>query len=217
MKGGATIVSALYVVVVALTAPASGGCGQQEGQIESYEESVRTFREARDRALASEGSPIPAEFRAGFDGLRYYSPDSAYRLEARFVAAPENADSLLIRSILDSRGSTRSMRELGHLIFRLPSASSDDTLWVLEPIEGPDSAPFVAFSDPTNEEATYRGGRYLEVEIPGKGKGFTSLDFNYAYNPYCAYNEEYSCPLVYERNHLSRPVHAGERRPRLPK
>jgi uncharacterized protein (DUF1684 family) len=66
---------------------------------------------------------------------------------------------------------------------------------------------FLPFTDPTNGKTTYGGGRYLDLEIP---EGDTMvIDFNKAYNPYCAYNGKYSCPIPPKENHIDVEVTAG--------
>jgi len=66
---------------------------------------------------------------------------------------------------------------------------------------------FLPFTDLTNGEQTYMGGRYLDLSIP---EGDTIvLDFNRAYNPYCVYNKKYSCPLVPPVNALNTKISAG--------
>jgi uncharacterized protein (DUF1684 family) len=72
-----------------------------------------------------------------------------------------------------------------------------------------DGGAFLAFGDATNGRTTYGGGRYVAVEI-GAG-GIATVDFNQAANPYCAYDEEYSCPLPPPGNTITTPVEAGER------
>lgn len=68
---------------------------------------------------------------------------------------------------------------------------------------------FVPFRDATSGKETYASGRYLEVEVGPDGE--VEVDFNYAYNPYCAYNESWSCPLPPLENWLMIPIRAGER------
>ena len=69
---------------------------------------------------------------------------------------------------------------------------------------------FLPFADPTRADETYGAGRYLEVH--GHEGGSLLVDFNYAYNPYCAYNEAWSCPLPPPENVLGVPIRAGEKR-----
>lgn len=105
---------------------------------------------------------------------------------------------------------------IGTLRF-LPPGLGDDSLdlSVYRPVDTPDGDWFVPFADRTNGETTYGAGRYLEVDdrelaVAG-GETTLTLDFNYAYNPYCAYDPSYSCPLVPPANALPIRVEAGER------
>ena len=71
---------------------------------------------------------------------------------------------------------------------------------------------FLPFADATSGKETYPSGRYLEVhELPD---GRVVADFNYAYNPYCAYNEQWTCPIPPAENRLPVAIRAGERSPR---
>lgn len=73
---------------------------------------------------------------------------------------------------------------------------------------------FVPFRDATSGPETYGAGRYLEFTLPDEGAdGLVQLDFNYAYHPYCAYVEGYSCPFPPATNWLDQPVRAGEKLP----
>ncbi len=69
---------------------------------------------------------------------------------------------------------------------------------------------FVPFTDLSNGKFTYGGGRYLDILIPSSNSVF--LDFNETYNPYCAYSERWSCPLVPFNNHLNTSINAGEKK-----
>ena len=70
---------------------------------------------------------------------------------------------------------------------------------------------FLAFGDETSARETYGAGRYLNVEKPKGGRKSIELDFNLAYNPYCAYNDTFSCPFPPSENLLSIPIRAGEK------
>jgi uncharacterized protein (DUF1684 family) len=73
--------------------------------------------------------------------------------------------------------------------------------------EGYEDYLFLPFSDLTNDDETYGGGRYIDIKIP-KGKTML-INFNYAYNPYCAYNHKYSCPKIPKENNLDVVINAG--------
>ena len=71
---------------------------------------------------------------------------------------------------------------------------------------------FLPFNDTTNGKTSYGGGRFIDIEIPEKGNSSIIIDFNKAYNPYCAYNKRWSCPLVPSENWLKIAVLAGEKK-----
>ena len=73
--------------------------------------------------------------------------------------------------------------------------------------DGFDNYLFLPFLDDTNGEESYGGGRYIDLRIPKNDE--LVIDFNKAYNPYCAYNEKYSCPIVPRENYLALKVEAG--------
>ncbi len=70
---------------------------------------------------------------------------------------------------------------------------------------------FLPFKDDTNDETTYGGGRYLDFEISDIKDGVLMIDFNKAYNPYCAYSDNWSCPIPPSENHLPIKIEAGEK------
>jgi hypothetical protein len=81
----------------------------------------------------------------------------------------------------------------------------------LTPILRPENPnPFFVFGDTTNNHETYGAGRFLEADPPRNGK--IILDFNKAYNPLCAYNHQFLCPIAPRENRLSIPIRAGERK-----
>ena len=68
---------------------------------------------------------------------------------------------------------------------------------------------FLPFNDTSNGKTTYGGGRFIDLEIPEKGSKTISIDFNKAYNPLCAYNHKYSCPIPPAENNLSIEIPVG--------
>ena len=77
--------------------------------------------------------------------------------------------------------------------------------------DGRDSTLFIPFTDRTNGHETYGGGRYLDAPLPEANAPEITLDFNRAYNPYCAYNNAYSCPVPPAENRLQVAIPAGEK------
>lgn len=186
------------------------GCGGEADPAE-YIDRVRADRAAKDRMMRGETSPLPSEERPRFAGLRYYPPDPSFRVMATFNPAGEPRETTL----MTSTGEEREMTMVGQITFVLPADRAPGEPLELElfrtaPADGGDW--FLPFADGTNGETTYGAGRYLDIDGPDEENRLT-LDFNYAYNPYCAYNPGYSCPLVPTGNVLPVRIEAGERMP----
>lgn len=161
-------------------------------------------RKEKDEYFRQTGSPIPEEQRTGFTGLRYYPPDSslAFNLKLARLPQPEPAN------ITATKGDVRKMERYGTFSFTVNGKPC--TLTAYTSATNPDNL-FVPFKDATNDVETYGVGRYLDLEI--KDDDLYQLDFNRAYNPYCAYNPGYTCPLVPLENVLDVAIRAGEMLP----
>ena len=172
----------------------------------TYAVQVRRARQQKDAAFrANADSPLPAGQRAAFGGLRYYGPDAAYRVVARL----RRAAALAPLPLALTGGSADAYVRWGTAEFEL--GGRPQRLALLQK-QGVGAGPelFLPFTDPTNGQQTYAGGRYLDLPLPATAATEITLDFNAAYNPFCAYNHAYSCPKPPADNRLSVPVLAGE-------
>lgn len=144
----------------------------------------------------------PIEDRANFSGLNYYPP----RLDYRYEVVLQKADQLELLTFPTSTGDEQTYHRLGAVEFEVEGQLAQLAVYQSTDHEG----LFVPFRDATSGTETYGAGRYLEPEALGNGK--LLLDFNLAYNPYCAYSEYYSCPLPPFENHLTGvAIRAGEK------
>ncbi|MEL6624194.1 MAG: DUF1684 domain-containing protein [Bacteroidota bacterium] len=167
----------------------------------AFEEKAKKSREAKDLQFRNDpDSPIPQEVRDIFAGLRYFAPDEDLRVEANLVT-DENQDTL---KLLTTTGAYRQVLNYGKFYFRLDD--QDYSLQAFKYTEPGVTTLFVPFTDETTGKITYGGGRYLDVPIADEW----FLDFNEAYNPYCVYNDSYSCPIPTRENHIPREIRAGE-------
>ncbi len=170
----------------------------------------QAFRAGRDALLREHPqSPLEPADQAGFTGLRYFDYDPSYRL--RTVVRPVSDDE---EFAIDTGGVDGVLRY--RRVGRLDTPLGGLTLFWLTGYGG---GLFLPFRDTTAPELTYGGGRYLTDTIKGTfGRGLALagsdaiVDFNYAYNPSCAYNSRYACPLAPAENRLDLPVPAGELR-----
>jgi uncharacterized protein (DUF1684 family) len=165
------------------------------------------FRAARDRLFAEHPqSPIPLPHRSTFTGLRYFppDPDAVVDVPLRLAEGTEAIDTGGPDGVVRYRRIAVAGTPWGPL-----------TLWWIEAYGG---GLFVPFRDGTCGQESYGGGRYLTDTVKGTfGRGLTvlpggrvRLDFNYAYNPSCAYSYQYACPLPPPENWLKPPIRAGE-------
>jgi len=159
---------------------------------------IAEIRRMKDEFFARAGdSPLTNEQRASFAGLRYFPHDPRFRFEAVLTRAGGAHEE-----IQTSDGSVQHLARAGDLGFQL-----DGRDIVLAAYEQGDEL-FVPFRDATSGSETYGAGRYVEAHALGGDR--YDLDFNAAYNPYCAYNEDWTCPLPPRSNWLDVPIRAGE-------
>ena len=167
-----------------------------------------TFRAARDGLFhAHPQSPLSAEARATFQQLEYFPYDPRWRLTGR-LSREVAADAFTLDLPADGRiHDTRVARAQ----FAVDGQAAQLSLFW---IEGYGGGLFLPFTDATCGAACSGGGRYLFDTIKGADLGVTPteivLDFNYAYNPSCAYDDRWVCPLAPRENRLPFAVRAGE-------
>lgn len=166
------------------------------------------FRQAMDRFMARHPqSPLSDELLAGFTGLNYYTENPVLSLTVTVNRLPNNEPLITMAT---STGELRLYRRWA--TFSFPVNGEIATLTIYSDPYGHDF--FLPFKDETNGRETYSAGRYLDNHRPGLEQlddATFAVDFNYSYNPYCAYDEGYSCPLPPHENWLKFPITAGEK------
>ncbi|MBL7472287.1 DUF1684 domain-containing protein [Robertkochia sediminum] len=176
----------------------------------NYSEEIASLRAKKDKTFKNgETSPLLKAQKHAFTRLDYYGPDTTYVVQARLEVAADPEVAIL---------PTTTNMEQAQLVYGVLHFTLRDQKFQLNVYRDPalvqeagyEDYLFLPFTDLTNGNTTYGGGRYLDLEIP-EGTSLT-LDFNKAYNPYCAYNAKYSCPLVPRENHLEIAVEAGEKK-----
>jgi uncharacterized protein (DUF1684 family) len=154
-------------------------------------------------------SPLPPEARRSFEGLPFFDYDPAWRAVAEVV--PAEAEHYEIATSGTQGGS------YGFTRFAVTRAESPGGPFELELywLDGYGGGLFLPFRDTTSGTETYGAGRYLLDTVKGADLGMQHdrlvLDFNFAYNPSCAYEPSWVCPLAPSPNRLTIPIRAGER------
>jgi uncharacterized protein (DUF1684 family) len=202
--GPARVLSLVLLAVVSAPACSSGPPGPDT---DAYIEEVTEARAFKDEQFKNgSDSPIPADKRATVLPLRYYpvNPDFAV------PAVLKLSDDRPVFEMPTSTGAPRKMQLVGALEFTLLGERRSLGAFV-EDGTTRITRLFVPFADETTGTETYSAGRYLDIEPTQTG--YYTIDFNEAYNPYCAYNATYECPFPPPSNRLSVAVEAGEKAP----
>lgn len=197
------IIALLAVTVLAITIFYSFQGSQDDS---AYQEEIKKERAEKDRFMRTSPESPFSKNPDAYKGLNYYPTDMKYRIIANLE--PIDAPKSVVLTTND--GVEQRYIEYAYADFKLDGVSN--RLLILEIAEmGPFRGKlFLAFGDATSANETYGAGRYLDVtKTPGSST--VKLDFNLAYNPYCAYDHSFSCPFPPKENILSIPIRAGER------
>jgi uncharacterized protein (DUF1684 family) len=174
-------------------------------QEKHYIAELLQFRTEKDSFLQfSPRSPIKKENRWTLQHLKYYEVNLQFVVKAT-LHRNENSPQFTITT---TTGETHDAVNYGTMEFTLQEKKYHLSVFKFTDRQN-EGDLFVPFTDSTSGHETYGAGRYLDLEENDTGE--YTLDFNRAYNPYCAYNEEYSCPIPPRENRLSLRIAAGEK------
>jgi uncharacterized protein (DUF1684 family) len=152
-------------------------------------------------------SPLYDRHRVHFEGLDYFEPDERFRVNAKLIVTPDTTPFMMPTTSDKVQNEERVYGILEFELFSKPfRLEVYQSTRLMEDPKYTDYL-FLPFTDLTNSEETYGGGRYLDLRIPKTDQ--IVIDFNKAYNPYCAYNVKYACPKVPKVNHLDIAIEAG--------
>ncbi len=180
---------------------------------EDAEAVLQRFREAREKLFASHPqSALDEEQKRNFQGLHYFPYNPTMCVVADIDTDVEQKRLTVVMNAEESM----TMTTVGRLHFNIEGQAVALSLYWLNIYGG---GLFLPFRDTTSPAVSYGGGRYLFDTIKGSdflpapgalGKDRILLDFNYAYNPSCAYNDRWVCPLAPVENRLNVAIRAGE-------
>ena len=153
-------------------------------------------------------SPLTKEDLKTFKALDFFEIDKNYQVEAQFELTPNTP-------VFEMKTTTDRLplyRQYGIATFTLNGKELTLSVYqnqnLMADIEYEDYL-FIPFNDKTNGTLSYGGGRYIDVNIPSKNEKIMVIDFNKSYNPYCAYNSKYSCPVPPSENNLDVKILVG--------
>ena len=190
------------LLIVILFVSCDSGKRPLVGETDYQRELNATFKDASK-------SPLKPKDLKNFTGLDFYPFDSAYIVKAKFTPT-ENARLFQMPTTTDRKP---YYKEYGKLQFRLQGKELELTVYQSqEDLKHPvyKDLLFLPFTDNTSGNGSYGGGRYMDIyttdQLPD---GSFVLNFNNTYNPYCVYNDTFSCPITPRKNHLEIEVKAG--------
>lgn len=170
------------------------------GSIEKYQKNLKAeFDNPKT-------TPLMEDEREGFTGITFFPIDDNFKVQADF----ERMEDGKTIPFPTSAGKIKHYKEYGKAHFQLNEEDFELTLYVSDPLH-PDypNSIFLPFTDDTNGLTSYGGGRYMDLETTDIKNGKIILDFNKAYNPYCAYSKYYNCPIPPYNNYLETEINAG--------
>ena len=173
----------------------------------NYQDEVEAQRRRKDEFFAdAHRSPLPPAEQEAFEGLNYYPVD----LEFQYELPLDEYDEKSVVTVGTSTEGEREYLAWGEFTFEV---NGEQVTLVAYKADPDDDRLWVPFRDETSGEETYGAGRYLDLEVDGHrtDEGTWILDFNQAYNPTCAYADQYECPLPPTENWLTVPIEAGEK------
>lgn len=195
---------AAALVLSCVCACSSGPSAPDDAAYAGELNTARAEKNANFRTAAD--SPVPKEKRDAILPLSYFPVDPNYAVPAVLKLAEDRP----VFEMPTSTGALRRMQLVGVLQFTLQGQPRSLGAFVEEGTQQIDRL-FVPFADLTTGKETYSAGRYLDIQPTGTG--YYTIDFNRAYNPYCAYNASYECPYPPPSNRLDVAITAGEKAP----
>lgn len=199
-----SLTAAYFIFLLILLA---GGCSSYTPEEEALIAEIQQQRAEKDQDFkADPNSPLLAEDKTDFAGLKYYPIDLNLRFEGSIV----RYDSLVPDTIIGTKGDLRPAVKYGYFPFEYRGETYRLQIFkILRDNPAYQKYLFLGFTDQTGGTETYGGGRY--IDLVENDENHYVIDFNQAYNPWCAYNPNYSCAIPSKENRLSFAVTAGEK------
>ena len=178
-----------------------------EAQNSKKIQEIKDFQQTLNSEFADpEESPLTAEDLKKFKELTFFEIDTNYVIEAEFVRTPSESPF----AMPTTTNRTPIYVKYGEAYFKIKGKSYKLNIYQSQDLStNPEYLDylFIPFTDESNGHGSYPGGRYIDFKIPTSNR--ITLDFNKAYNPYCAYSGRYSCPIPPAENNLAVAIPAG--------
>jgi len=197
------------LLLLLIAAIVLSSCGKKYTEEEkTYIASIEKSRHEKDSVFKnSEESPFNHKSKVHFEPLKYYEVDPTYVFKSKLTEY-EKKDTIVV---FGTKGEERKALRYGFVAFKFDS--KDVKLNVYKGFtKGGFEYYSIWFTDKTTSEETYGVGRYLDFKLSTDNNFLYTIDFNLAYNPYCAYSPEYSCAVPTKEDHIDISIKAGEKK-----
>ncbi len=196
-----TIFGLLVVAIIAITILNFLTIGESS---EDYIERLEIDRKDKNSFMLSSSSPLTEEDKVAFSGLNYYPINESFKVTAKLTMI-DKKQPIFVES---TTGEQLKYIPFAYADFELDNSEQRVILYQDWEEKDPNKLSLM-FADDTSARETYGGGRYVDVQF--RNTNAVTIDFNNAYNPYCHFNVEYSCPIPPRENMLTLAIEAGEK------
>lgn len=188
---------------------AAAGCGDKYSEADkAYIKEVEAFRQNKDAEMkSSPGSPFVQDTAAHWAPLKYYPVNPAFKFSS-ILKQYEQQDTVVI---FGTKGEERKYLRYGYFTWSFRNKEYRINVYKGRSRSGEEYAS-LWFTDETTGKETYGVGRYIDLELSNDANHEYSVDFNLAYNPYCAYSSRYSCAIPHKEDYLPLAIEAGEKK-----
>jgi uncharacterized protein (DUF1684 family) len=173
-----------------------------------YIQEIEQIRNEKNNSMKNDAdSPFNRDSTAEFHELNYYPVDPGWRFSSKLYTYEEKEEV----TIFGTKGEERTYTKYGYVSFEYEDSTYNVNVYLGTTRDSVEYL-MIAFTDETTGEETYHVGRYLDIERHPDPDFEYAIDFNLAYNPYCAYSANYSCAMPREEDHIPVPIRAGEKK-----
>lgn len=201
------------ILFVILAAMVLISCKEKEKKVltpeeKEYAKQIEHMRTQTDRWMRTNpDSPFNAKEKVEFHPLNYYEPNMDFIFKSKLYEY-DPKDTV---TVFGTKGEKRTFLRYGYFNINYEGQTHKLNLYVGRTADGK-TYPSIWFTDETTNDETYGVGRYLNIRLSNDPEHIYTIDFNAAYNPYCAYSKEYSCAIPRKEDHLNFAVEAGEKK-----
>jgi hypothetical protein len=209
-KNNISLIHILITILILGAAIIIFSCGEktpESKETKEYIQSILKGRAEKDSSMQfSPHSPFNRDTTVSFHPLRYFKPNPDFVFKSNLYTY-DKPDTVKIGG---TKGESRTVIDIGYV-----KLNKDDKVYKVNIYEGfsRTGEPYYSiwFTDKTTGKETYGVGRYLDFELNPDPNFVYTIDFNKAYNPYCAYSYLYSCPIPREEDYIDMSIEAGEK------